>query len=126
MAVSVTTNTSGIIEFHSHEAWRAQTCFALLHLMAKHLYLHCYESDAGISKKSTNPQEVKSTLLQVPRVPERVREKNSTQTSGTFPRGKGLQMIRNLIPHMYVDTSPFILNDPLIQKTAPIRKGIKI
>ena len=34
-------------------------------------------------------------------------------------------MIRNLIPHMYVDTSPFILNDPLIQKTAPIRKGIK-
>ena len=78
MTVSVTTNTSGIIEFHSHEAWRAQTCFALLHLMAKHLYLHCYESDAGISKKSTNSQEVKSAPLQAPRVPEYVRKKNHT------------------------------------------------
>ena len=82
----------------------------------------CCEPDTKNVKKSTNSQEVKSALLQAPRIPERMREKKKHTDVCNRSQGKGTR--NDLKPH-FIDVSSYFLfsfQRSLIHKTAPIRK----
>ena len=115
MAVFATTNTFGIIEFHTHEAWRAQTCFALLQTHA------AVSPTQKTSRSLLTPKKSNLLSYKLREFPKECVRKKHTDVCKRS-QGKGTR--NDLKPHFIHVSSYFLFSFPrsLIHKTAPIRK----